>query len=184
MNGKNVKKVLLIVVVLGVVFAIANWQMKKQGSSPNSTTPPAAGGILNKIFNTGKTTPPTPKPVQPASPAITGVVTPTIDPIYLNKAVQPSPTRYDKFQISIPAGGYIQHLVVAAPVSFDAPTLTAVGQSMISQKSWKDNLFNYIGTDSPSGTYNVELTTPGDVSLRFSCATKDRTATCTIQPTK
>ena len=185
MNIAKVKKVLLIVLVLGVVFAIANWQMKKgeKASSPTATTPQAKPGIFDKLKKA--VTPPAPKPAPVPAPAPAPVsAVPNIYPIYQNKAIQPSLTRYHRYQINIPVGGYVQKLIVAAPASIASPTLAKLGGGSLNQASWKDNNYNYISTDNPTGSYLTDLTTPAEVTMQYSCSSKNRVATCVIEPVK
>lgn len=184
MNKPMVKKVLLIVILLGVAFAIINWQMKKPGTSPTSTTAPKQG-FIDKLLNKKPATPTsTTKPA--ATPTVSAPVfsVPNIYPVYQNKVVPPSLTRYHRYQIDIPAGGYAQKLIVAIPASLDFQTLTRVDRAALNQSTWKDNNYNYISTLNPTGSYLTEFTTPAEVSMQYSCSAKDRVATCVIQPTK
>ncbi len=185
MNQAKVKKVLLIILVLGVVLTLANWQMKRgeKSTSPTSTTPPAKPEIFDKLKN--KVSPPAPKPAPAPAPSPVPIsATPNIEAIYQNKVVPPSLTRYHRYQINIPAGGYVQKLIVAVPASFDFQTLTRADRAALNQATWKDNNYNYISTDNPTGSYLTELTTPAEVDMQYSCSSKNRVATCVIQPVK
>lgn len=185
MNVAKAKKVLIIVVLLGAVFAVANWQMKKQAASPTSDTP-AKPGIVDKLLNKKPTTSVSAPKTTTAPPPTTTLViaVPNIYPIYQNKVVPPGITRYHRYQIDIPAGGYVQKLIVAIPASLDFQTLTRVDRATLNQATWKDNNYNYISTDNPTGSYLTEFTTPAEVAMQYSCTAKDRVATCVVQPVK
>ncbi len=177
MNISNAKKLLLIVVIAGAVFAIVSWQMKKQETSPTSNNQPSAGKTVNKQ------TPPFLAPTaEPATKPILNATAPTIDPMYQNKIIPPQvSTFYSKYRIVLLAP--LTSLVIITPGTLISPVVLSADGKSITQKSWSDNLFKYFSIAQPTGVYTAELTSAFQFNAQFACSTKGLVATCIINST-